>query len=132
MRPPAVNGSRLRIVHELPGRLRIRHPGFFDSAFDPVYFEAVLLNLSGIRQVRINPKAASVVIAYDGSRRTRDRILQAVETIPEEAYRPFNEPDPAPDPVGTAARGSWSAESKLRCWMLPRSDFRCGAKTISR
>jgi len=90
----------------MPCRLRIRHPGFFDSAFDPVYFEAVLLNIAGIRQVRFNPKAASVVIAYDGSRLTRDRILQVVETIPEEAYRPFKEQDSAPDPVGTAARGA--------------------------
>ncbi len=65
----------LRIVHELDGRIRLRCPALANPAFDGMYFQAGLENIAGVASVRVNSRAASVVVLYDGATRTRDRIL---------------------------------------------------------
>jgi Cu2+-exporting ATPase len=106
MYPETENGFQPRIMHELPHRIRIRNPGFFDATFDPVYLDAVLQNIPGVTSVRFNLKTASVVVGYEGGDRTRAAILHCVQAIPTEAHRPFTAPQSTPDPVGTAAKGA--------------------------
>lgn len=91
-------------MHELPDRIRIRNPAFFDSAFDPVYLEAVLRNIPGVRQVRFNLRTASAVIRHDGGEHTRGRVLRSLETLPSEAYHPLEERHSTPDPVGAGVK----------------------------
>jgi Cu2+-exporting ATPase len=98
------NGLQPRVVHELPDRIRIRNPGFYDSAFDPVYMEAVLRNIPGVTQVRFNLRTASVAVRYDAGDRTRNAILRCIEALPTEAYRPLKGSESALDPVGTGAK----------------------------
>lgn len=100
------NDSGARIVHELPRRIRLRNPAFHEPAFDPAYLEALLHNVPGVSGVRFNPKAACVVVDYDGSPRRRQRIIACSSDIPEAAYSPLTARAPAPDPVGTAAKGA--------------------------
>lgn len=58
----------LSIVHHLPGRIRLRvSPAIYSCAmsFDADASRALLGELSGIRKVRLNRQAASIVIEYD-------------------------------------------------------------------
>jgi heavy metal translocating P-type ATPase len=96
--------SGLRIVHELPRRIRIRNATFYDPDFDPLHPEAILRNLPGVTQVRFNLKTASVVIEYDGSIQTRKTILDLLDQGPFVDFKSTADPDDGPDPVGTAAK----------------------------
>jgi len=97
--------SKIRILHELPHRLRIRASVLHDPAFDPAYMEAVLQNLPGVEDVSFNIKAASVAIRYDGSSHSREKILFSLENIPAETFQPGIEKEPPSDAVGVASNG---------------------------
>ncbi len=105
MRLVAQDRHQCSIVHELPRRIRVRSAAFHDPAFDAVYLEALLSNIPGVERVRFNLKAATVVVAYDGEKSVRERIVNCIELIPLEAYHPSAERGSVPDPVGVAARG---------------------------
>ena len=96
---------QMRIIHELPKRIRIHNAVFHDPEFDPVYMEAILQNIPGVKDMRFNIKAATVVVAYDGDSRSREQILQCLRLIPLEARTPFGEQATVSDPVGVVAKG---------------------------
>lgn len=61
-----------RIVHEIPGRLRLR----FDAASDRLSDAAVALRQTpGVTEARARPVCRSVAVHYDGRAQTRSRIL---------------------------------------------------------
>lgn len=97
-------GNRIDIVHEIPRRLRIQATVLHDPAFDPAYLEAVLLNVPGVDCVRINTKAASVVVHYDGRDETRSGILDYLEHMPADLFHAEVEHDHPADPVGVIGR----------------------------
>ena len=99
-------GKRSRIVHELPRRLRVRNPFFHDSAFDPIHLEALLSNINGVNRIRFNLKTASVTVNYDGCQKAREKIINLVDEAPLSHYAPVDDRAPAPDPVGTGAKGA--------------------------
>ena len=101
--------ARVRVLHEMPGRMRLRYPRLTDPALDREYLRAVLLALPGIHEVRVNPQAASLAVRYDGEARTRRECLALLQSIPREAFlsrpwegRPHGPGQPglsgAPDP----------------------------------
>lgn len=98
----------MRIVHELSHRLRARNAALYDPGFDSAYFEAVLQSVPGVDRVRINPKAATVVVEYNGERRCREAVLRYLRDIPDGVYRPDSVCPPGPDPVGAGVKG-WLA-----------------------
>jgi hypothetical protein len=58
---------RASIVHHVPGRLRIRVTGAQNEAD---FFEAVqqvIRGLSGVKSVRVNPAASSIVVGYSAA-----------------------------------------------------------------
>ena len=57
---------QVRIVNELPNRLRLKARFLFDSSLDPDYMEAALEAIPGVENARLNHKAASVIVGYDG------------------------------------------------------------------
>lgn len=99
-------GFKLRIMHELPYRLRLRNAAFWDPDFDAAYLEAILLNIPGVKHVRFNLKTASVVIGYDGDLECRKAILNCAEFLPDETFRSSAFNDMSPDPVGAGAKGA--------------------------
>lgn len=57
----------LRIAHHIPGRIRLRIDGRALKGLgrvDPARFDRVLSAVDGIKDVRVNAAAGSVVIAY--------------------------------------------------------------------
>ncbi len=66
----------MRIVHELPRRLRFVSPLLKDQGMDALRVESALQNLGGVRAVRLNSRAGSLVIQYDGRSEHRQAILR--------------------------------------------------------
>ncbi len=74
----------LEIAHELPGRIRFKGPFLSHPALDRPFFEAYILAMEGVEDVRINHKASSIIIKYHGNSDTRDRILSSLAVPPKE------------------------------------------------
>lgn len=108
--------GRVRVLHQTPGRLRLRYPRASDPALDAEYLQASLSALPGVRRVRINTRAASVVVRYDGRERTKNRLLATLQSIPEEAFLPHLNPNRGVDPANLVSLGLFTLLSPL----LPR------------
>ena len=68
----------VRVVHASPGRVRVKVPkeAFTDGALGEA--ERALGALRGVREVRRNPRAASVVVSYDPGLVDQPALLDAV------------------------------------------------------
>lgn len=81
------------VVHHVPGRIRIRLlPGGLRLARE-VDLEEAINRVPGIRKVRVNPFAASVIVEYDRGRLstglwdTLDEVRKRPESAPEAGAR---------------------------------------------
>ncbi|WP_089725622.1 HMA2 domain-containing protein [Candidatus Thiosymbion oneisti] len=52
-------------IHHVPGRIRVRSKAFCCHSEKARAAESRLLALTGVRQVRLNPHAASITVHYD-------------------------------------------------------------------
>ncbi|MCP5159754.1 MAG: heavy metal translocating P-type ATPase [Gammaproteobacteria bacterium] len=84
----------VELVHELPQRLRLRAPWLADPQLDRLSLEATLLSLGGVRGARVNLRAGSVAIEYDGQSHHRCAILAWFRQLPPEF---LTEPSPVAD-----------------------------------
>lgn len=80
--------SSFKVVSETHGRIRLKSRLLYDPALDLRYLEAVLEVLPGVNAVRVNSRASSVAVEYDGDPDVRGRVLDLLENIPAEAYVP--------------------------------------------
>ncbi|MCW2306964.1 heavy metal translocating P-type ATPase [Rhodobium gokarnense] len=88
--PPATATNGLRLVHETPRRLRFKLPLLRDRRVNFGFLQVMLESEDGVASVRINDRAASLVIAYDGRSEVRDALLRRLkalsgETLPKTA-----------------------------------------------
>ncbi|WP_228292232.1 HAD family hydrolase [Candidatus Thiothrix anitrata] len=67
--------AKLVVLHETPARLRVRLPALAERDFNPVGLESWLESQQGIKDVRINLKAASVAVDFDPTCTGRSAIL---------------------------------------------------------
>lgn len=72
----------MRIVHELPRRLRLRASNSLDHRLTAAFAATLEDAVPAVTAVRSNPHGRSLVIAYDGSEPARARILQLVAATP--------------------------------------------------
>jgi len=84
----------LRLVHETPGRLRVRLPMLVDPLIDFSWFETWLESVRGVSSVRVNRHARSIVLEYDGQPATRDAMLTLLGGLRREQI-PNGESTPA-------------------------------------
>ena len=103
----------VHIIHELPSRVRLRQRALQDPGLDLSYFEAMLQSLEGVSEVRVNARAASVVVSYDGQETTRGQILYYCQTIPREVYHLAAERRHPRDPIGLLMQVSTLLASPL-------------------
>ena len=101
--------NKITILNELPGRLRIHNAMLHDPNLDPAYLEAILLNISGVEDVRINIKAACVITHYNKIPGTREKILILMEELPKEIFHTRITALEDPDPVGVIVKGLTAA-----------------------
>src|SRR5829696_4271558 len=75
MTPPATP----RVVHELPGRLRVHAPEWAQAP--PGRLEQRLASLAGVAHVRASASTGNVLVCFDSSRLQRDRLLAALADL---------------------------------------------------
>jgi hypothetical protein len=78
----------LSIVHEIPGRLRLRGPRLKGRPDDSVALADAARNLPGVSEVCANPLTGSLVVCYDPAAGNRDEIVRAVGGTLQQAVQP--------------------------------------------
>ncbi len=78
--------SPITIAHEMDQRIRLRGGLLKKRDLDPDYFEANLETIPGVNEVRINTRAASVVVTYDRRTETRNAIINCLADLPGEVF----------------------------------------------
>jgi len=69
------------LVHACPGRSRFRLPLLADRTVDVHYIQGYLEAISGVRRVRVNAKARTVVVEHDATDAARDAFDRALATL---------------------------------------------------
>lgn len=95
---PKMTTKTLRIVHELPGRLRLRLARLAHPCFAPAEFETGLSALEGVKEVRANVRACSLVVVYEGGTPVRTTLLRWLADLPPDAFLPGGRPAPSLHP----------------------------------
>jgi manganese/zinc-transporting P-type ATPase C len=85
------------ILHQTPTRLRIRLEMLAQKGCHSSWLEHWLESLPGVKEVRVNRKAASLVVVFDCQRTDRDAILARLA-----AYEPTQAPKIAARPTVVA------------------------------
>lgn len=71
------------LVHEVPGRLRLRVPALRDPGLDLAYLESWMDAVAPVRQARANRSAASITLEYEGGAAARAAILERLSRFPQ-------------------------------------------------
>lgn len=92
----------VRVVHSLPGRVRLRYGRHPHAPVDPAGLAAVAALLDGVVATRANPRTCSLVVEFDPARTQADAIVAALGGLglAEAAARPGRDDD------GRAAAGA--------------------------
>lgn len=81
------------VLHETPFRLRIHLPALLERGCKPAWLESWLEAQPGVKDVRINRKAACVVVAFNPQRTGREDILARLAS-----YQPGEAPVSSAEP----------------------------------
>jgi Cu2+-exporting ATPase len=95
----------ITIAHEVRGRIRLRSRFIGSPSLDPDFFEAGLETIPGVQEVRLNSRAASVVIRYDGRDATRNAVLAYMADLPVRAMDGRGDARTLQSPLTLALRG---------------------------
>ena len=104
------------IVSDLPYRMRLRGRFLRDPDLDPDYLEATLEIVPGVESARLNPRASSLIIQYDGRKETRSAVLGCIQDLPLDVFNGKNDRKAPPSLLGLTAKGALS----LACFFLPK------------
>ncbi len=74
----------LSVVHETAHRLRLRLPMLADPLIDFSWLQTWLESIASVTKARVNRKARSLVLEYDGSPDSRDAIVQLLRGLRRE------------------------------------------------
>jgi cation transport ATPase len=69
------------VVHEAPGRLRLKMPLLQRPHLDTYRLVGIVAEIDGVRSVRINAGAESVIIDYDGTPAARRAVLHKLSDL---------------------------------------------------
>src|SRR5262245_730835 len=102
----------IRIVHELPGRLRLRLPFLHDAPAEATPLADGLASLEGMIEVRIRPYTGSTLCLYDPAKLAMPTILDATRTLTGvgDIVRPG---EPLPKAIADRARAAAREPSRL-------------------
>ncbi len=99
------------VANELPNRIRFKGRFLRDPKLDPDYLEATLENIPGVNNARINAKAASVIVTYDGRPETRSAMLTCIQDLPLAVFSGENKRTEPPSLLALVTKGALAAAS---------------------
>jgi hypothetical protein len=85
----------IRLVHELPGRLRFSVPQLRGDRSGAAAFGAQVRALGGVVEADLIPLTGSLIVRHDGLPETRERILRNLEAFGQAAIPQRTEAPPA-------------------------------------
>jgi hypothetical protein len=68
-------------IHHVPGRIRVRSKAFRCHGERAQVAQGQLLAMEGVRAVKLNARASSIVVEYDPERLTRVELFAALEEL---------------------------------------------------
>ena len=71
-------GSGLRVVHQIPGRVRIEVPEIYRCPEQAQVCQAVLTKLTGVRECQVNPRSSRILVIFDPKLTNSEIILAAL------------------------------------------------------
>ncbi len=75
--------SSWEVVHELPGRLRLRHEGLRKVGPFAEEVQGELLAIQGVRSCRVNPWTATLLVHHDPAALSTGQVLRVLDHIAE-------------------------------------------------
>ncbi len=69
------------IVHHVPGRVRFKLPALADTALDTTALESWMEVLAGVRQVRVNRPARSIIVEYEEEKGSRATVVERLSSF---------------------------------------------------
>ena len=78
--------QRVRVVHEMPGRIRLKCLFLRRPAIDHEYLEGYFSSIPGVESVRLNACAGCLIVRYDGSPDVRASVMDALASPPVAAF----------------------------------------------
>ncbi|WP_295885754.1 heavy metal translocating P-type ATPase [uncultured Thiohalocapsa sp.] len=82
--PAPTPGIDYRIVHEVPGRIRLRIPALGRSGCEAAWMEAWMDAAAAVTEARANPVAGSLVLRYTGGAAAREALLHRLQAFTPE------------------------------------------------
>ena len=73
---------RLQVCHSLSGRVRFRYACAPDAPRDAASMERMVIALHGVERVRVNPRAASLLVWFDPALTDVSRLSVALRAMP--------------------------------------------------
>jgi len=77
----------MHVVHDLPGRIRLRAASSFDVRLHAEFLDLLPDRIPGVTDVRVSLRARSLIVRYDGSRGTRGALLRHIAGTPPSLRR---------------------------------------------
>ncbi len=109
--------SSVTIVSDLPNRMRLKGRFLRDPDLDPNYLEAILETIPGVESARLNGRASSTVVIYDGRTETRASVLGCIQDLPLDVFNGKNNRKGPPSLLNLSVKGALS----IACFFLPAS-----------
>src|SRR5262245_14683699 len=73
---------KFRILHEMPGRIRLELSVPLRPAVDATLMEALFHGIAGLHKVSFNPRTGTVLLRHDGRASTREALLSLASSAP--------------------------------------------------
>ncbi len=109
---------RIQVVHALPGRLRLRASLLTDPGLDAEYVRALLCVIPGVRDVRMNRPARSLVVTHDPDIPVAREVTARLRSLPGDAFLPDPSEPQGPDLFEVGGRITAALLTPLLPWPL--------------
>jgi heavy metal translocating P-type ATPase len=88
---PPLTRIRYRILHEVPGRLRLHVPAMGQPGCEAAWLEAWMDAAAAVKAARVNPAARSLILHYSGGSAAREALLHRLVSFTPEQIGGFSE-----------------------------------------
>ena len=93
------NGQKLIIVHDIPGRVRVRSSFLKLPELQEEMLEAYLLKIADISDIRLNRPIGSLAVRYKPGESARIAILESLCCLTDEFFAGVGSCESKPDPI---------------------------------
>ena len=73
--------SSWKVLHELPGRMRLHHPALHRRKEVCQAIDRELMSVLGVDHYKSHPMSATVLVKYDSSRLRREQVIEILESV---------------------------------------------------